>query len=323
MIAPSVWLLAIVVLTSGCEGFNKPSEPATTADNPTTPSLLVPEQERIAMIDHVALSTTDVELAVQEVKRFVAAAQQTWQPLPATDDPNALDLADVMNNLIDAELKAQDAKARGLDRRTDVQRRLAYLQRGFFAQEWDRWQQERAIPSDEEAHQFYEQNKAGFVEAERIKVRQLVTESLAEAETLRTQAVQGAVFAQLAREHSLGAGKEQGGDVGWFLRAIDAERMRLLGEPMDANVFFPQLEPVAFSLELNQISQPVKGPDGNFYVVIVEERRASRQKAELEVRDAIKGLLTLQKMQAALDALRRDAASKLQTFPERLSTVQQ
>ena len=314
-------------MLSGCEGLSKPSTPSSeqasdTSSNPS-PSLLVPEQEQVAKVDQAVLSTTDLELAVAEVKRFVAAAQQTWQSLPAQEDPNALDLHDVMNNLIEAELKAQDARSRGLDLRTDVQRRLTYLQRGFYAQEWDRWQQERATPTEDDIHQFYEQNKAGFVEPERIKVRQLATNTLAEAETLRAQAVQGAVFAQLAREHSAGAGKEQGGDVGWFLRAIDAERLRLLGESPDANVFFPQLEPVAFSLELNQISQPVKGPDGNFYVVVVEERRASRQKTELDVRDAIQGLLTFQKMQAAVDELRRKSASKLQTFPERLSTVQQ
>jgi peptidyl-prolyl cis-trans isomerase C len=283
--------------------------------------VIVPEAERLAAVNQGKVSTTDVELAVQELKRFMAAVRQEWKPLPAQDDPNALDLQDVMNNLVESELKAQDARARGLDRRSDVQRRFAYLQRNFYAQEWDRWQQEHASPTDDEVHQFYEQNKAGFIDPERIKVRQLVTNTLAEAETLRAQAVQGAVFAQLAREQSVGAGKEQGGDVGWFLRAVDAERLRLLGEPAEANVFFPQLEPVAFSLEVNQVSQPVKGPDEKVYLVLVEERQAARQKTELDVHDAITTLLTLQKMQVALDALRQKA--KTQTFPERLSAVQQ
>lgn len=323
------WLVVVALcLSSGCDSlFKKPetssAEPTAPASSAPASSALIPEQERVATVNQAVLSITDMELAVEELKRFVAAVQQTWQPLGAQDDPNALDLPDVLNNLVEAELKTQDARGRGLDRRTDVQRRFAYVQRNFYAQEWNRWQQGRSTPSEEEVHQFYEQNKAGFIDPERIKVRQLVAATLADAETFRAQAVQGAVFAQLAREHSVGAGKEQGGDVGWFLRAIDAERLRLLGESMDANVFFPQLEAVAFSLESNQVSQPVKGPDERFYVVQVEERRAARQKTELDVHDAINALLTLQKMQAALDALREQAASQIHTYPERLSTIQQ
>lgn len=312
---------------TGCPAPTAPPEPSAseTASSSAGSSVkpVVPESERVADVNQVAISTTDMELAVLELKRLVQAYQQTWQTLPAHETPNALDLHDLMLNLVDTELKAQDARARGLDRRTDVQRRFAYVQRGFFAQEWDRWQQERSTPTQEELHQFYEQNKAGFVEPERIKVRQLVTATLAEAETLRAQAVQGAVFAQLAREQSVGAGNEQGGDVGWYLRAIDAERLRLLGEPVEANVFFPQLEPVAFSLELHQVSQPVKGPDGTFYVVLVEERTPSRQKTELDVHDAIKGLLTMQKLQEAVAQLREQAKAQTKTFPERLPSVAQ
>ncbi len=328
--AAMLWVMA-VSLSAGCDRLPWASKTdaksgAGARSQSAASALLqngavVPESERVATVGQSSISTTDIELATLELKRFVQANRQEWRPLPAQELPEALDLTDVMQNIIVSELKAQDARARGLDRRTDVQRRLAYLQREFYAQEWDRWQRERAVASEEGAHQFYEQNKAGFVEPERIRVRQIVAETLAEAEAVRAQAIQGAVFAQLAREKSIGAGKEQGGEIGWHLRAIDKERLRLIGASPSEEMFFPQLEPVAFALELNQVSQPVKGPDGRYYLVQLEERRPARQQTELEVHDAIKELLTLQTLQRQIQQLREQA--KVESFPERLSGVPQ
>ena len=284
-------------------------------------AMVIPTQELVAKVNQASLSMTDVELATLELRRFVEATQQTWQPLPAQESPEALDLTDVLSNLTDAELKAQDARARGLDARTEVKRRMAYLQRGFYAQEWDRWQRDRAVPKEEEIHQFYEQNKLGFSDPERIRARQIVAATLSEAEAVRTKAIDGADFSQVARDFSVGAGKEQGGDVGWHLRTFDRDRLRFMGAAVTEETFFPQLEPVAFALEVGQVSQPVKGPDGRYYVVKLEERTPARQQTELEMHDAIKELLTLQNMQRQLEELRKKA--QLERFVERLQEVKQ
>ena len=331
--------LGVVLLCgAGCERYPWESKPETShqgatsqpgghpmpqppSGSPVASAPPVVSQYQVATVNQTSLSTTDVELATLELKRFVEASQRTWQPLQTEDLPNALDLHDILSEVVDSELKAQDALARGLTHRSEVQRRLAYLQRGFYAQEWDRWQRERAMPTEEEIQQFYEQNKAGFVDPERIHARQIVTQTLAEAEAVRTQAVQGGVFAQLAQERSVGAGKEQGGDIGWHLRAIDQERLKLMGAAPTEQVFFPQLESVVFSMEVNQVSQPVKGPDGRYYVVLLEERKPSRQQTALEMHDAVKQLLTLQKIQRQLEELHKQA--KIEQFPEHLKDVQQ
>ncbi|MBI4322858.1 MAG: peptidyl-prolyl cis-trans isomerase [Candidatus Omnitrophica bacterium] len=312
---------------AGCERFpwesggGSSAKPAASAPESAGPPPVpfVPEQETVAKVNQTPVSTTDVELALSELKRLMQAYQQTWEPLPVDDTPDRLDLPDVVNNLVDSELRTQDLLARGLS--ADAKRRWTYVQRSFYSQEWDRWQRERALPADEEVHQFYEQNKAGFSEPERIRASQVVMDTLAEAEAVRSQAVQGAVFSQLARERSVGAGKEQGGDIGWHLRAVDKERLRLMGQPSPEQVFFPQLEPVAFALEVNQVSQPVKGPDGRYYVIQLQERKSARQQTELEVRDAIKELLTLQQVQRQLEQLRQKA--QVERFGERLNAVKQ
>lgn len=324
-------LLVVTLVSVGCERL--PWEPKTKPGKGTaghssqTPGpqsvgeLSVPASELVAKVNQTPISTTDVGLVTLELKRFVQASQQEWKPLPTHEVPEALDLVDVMNNLVDSELKAQDLRAGGIDQRPELRRRWAYLQRGFYAQEWDRWQRERARPTEEAIRQFYEQNKAGFLDPERIRVRQIVTQTPGEAEAVRATAVGGADFAQLTRDFSVGAGKEQGGDVGWYLRALDRDRLRLIGTSPTEGVFFSQLEPVAFALEGGQISMPVKGPDGRYYIVKLEERKSARQHTELEVHDAISELLTLQNLQGQLDQLR--AKAQTERFPDRLESVQQ
>ena len=160
------------------------------------------------------------------------------------------------------------------------------------------------------------------MEPERIRVSQVVTASLADAEAARARAVQGEPFASVARELSGGAGKDKGGDIGWHLRALDKERLKVIGAaPTTEEVFFPQLEPVAFALEKDQISQPVKGPDGRYYLVQLTDRKPEKQQTELEVHDAIRDLLTVQKMQQALEELR--AKAKVERFPEHLEGIKQ
>ena len=329
----SVGVVAIGLLGAGCdhlpwEAKDEPAQAtseASTSPRGTTAATggvsSVPPQEVVASVNQASIGTRDMNLAIEEIKRYMQSIQQTWQPLPAEDNPNALDLYDLMNNLIDSELKAQDARARGLGDQAEVKQRFAYLQRGFYAQEWDRWQRERAKPSEDEIHKFYEQNKVGFTDPERLHIRWIVATTLKEAEDLRGRAVQGEPFAELARQNSVGAGKDKGGDVGWFLRGVDKERLRLMGEAPKEEVFFPQLEPVAFSLEIGQVSMPVKGPDGRYYVALLEERKPNRQKTEVEVHDTIRDLLTLQNIQKQIETLREK--NQVKRFPERLGNVQQ
>ena len=322
-----VSLAVLVVVTTGCERWPWETKPTSgqqqaspSSPSPASPApLFVPDQNVVAKVNQVPISTTDVELATLELKRLIQAYQQTWEPLPAEDVPDRLDLSDVVNNVVDAELKAQDLQSRGVT--TEAKRRLAYVQRSVYAQEWDRWQRERAAPTEEETHQFYEQNKSGFTEPERLRARQVVTATLAEAEAVRSQAIQGVPFAQVAREKSVGAGKDEGGDIGWHLRAVDRERLQLMGASPTEQTFFPQLEPVAFALEVNQVSQPVKGPDGRYYIVQLEERKPAKQQTELEVHDAIKEFLTAQKLQRQLDQLRQKA--QVNRFTDRLKNVKQ
>ena len=323
-------LISVATLITGCDRWPwetpKAKQPAPSAASPTVPttspgSVTVTPQELVATVNHTSISTADIEFATLELKRLMQAYEKEWKPLPTKEVPDSLDLVDVLNNVVDSELKAQDARARGLDTKPEVKQRLAYLQRSFYSQEWDRYQREQAMPTEDEIQKFYDQNKAAFMEPERINVSQSVTATLADAEAARARAIQGEPFASVARELSVGAGKDKGGKIGWHLKALDRERLRLIGGSPTEEVFFPQLEPVAFALEKDQISQPVKGPDGHYYVIQLNERKPSRQETAVEVHDSIRDLLTIQAMQRQLETLQGKA--KIDRFPERLENVKQ
>jgi parvulin-like peptidyl-prolyl isomerase len=135
--------------------------------------------------------------------------------------------------------------------------------------------------SDDEAAKYYESHGEAFVTPVLAHLRLLFVGSRDEAERLRSQAMRGADFAALAREHSKGGAQERGGDMGW----VD---LRML--------------PAAIATAVAAIPQagitPVIETKGGFYVVRVEGRQAPRQIPFSEVKDQITQTLTAERKQA-------------------------
>jgi len=92
--------------------------------------------------------------------------------------------------------------------------------------------------------------------AEQVHARHILVESEQEAQELLSLLQGGADFAELAREHSLDpSNKESGGDLGFFPRGT---------------LIVPEIEDVAFSLEVGQISDVIQSPMGYHIVQVLE-----------------------------------------------------
>ncbi|MFP4515216.1 MAG: SurA N-terminal domain-containing protein [Desulfovibrionales bacterium] len=140
--------------------------------------------------------------------------------------------------------------------------------------------------SPAEVESYYEQNKELFRREEEVKARHILIQldrdaSEKEAETaldkitkLKLQIEGGADFAEVAREHSEGPSNVQGGDLGWFGRG------QMVSE----------FEEVAFSLQTDKVSDPVR-TDFGYHLILVEERRTegiqSLEEAEERIRTRI------------------------------------
>ena len=330
-VRPAMALLAAAGLAAaGCErvtslfGGGKPkdaSASSTTAPPvaPTRP--VVPPAEVLATVNGAPISKADIELRLQEFKALTQNLGQPWTPLTPPQMEAGLD------ELITNELMSQAAVKRGLDRAPETQSRWDFARRTFFAQEWLRWNQQRLEVGSAEVEQFYEQNKPGFREPERRKLRQLTVGSEEEAKRALSRLLAGEVdFASLAQQISLAPTAAQGGLLErWVMRAN--EKAFAFASEADAEAagvisLDPALEAAAFVIDRAEgFSNYVKGPDERFHIFQLVERKDERQRPLSEVWDQVKNFLLLQKLQKEMDGLRAEAT--VERFPERLEGVKQ
>ena len=98
---------------------------------------------------------------------------------------------------------------------------------------------------DEEVRQVFDANPAQFARQEMVRARHILVDTREQAEALRAQILDGADFAQLAREHSTDPGSgPNGGDLGWFGRGV----------------MVAPFEEAAFALPVGRVSEPVRRP---------------------------------------------------------------
>ncbi len=328
---PSAWIAVAIFLgliAPGCEkalseSFT-PTKPSTTdtssSSMPAQPT--VAPDEIVAKINDRLLSKRDVELAVQQLRAATEMTGRTWTPLPTEAKAGEYSLKDLVSDLIIADLRAQDAIARGLHRNPDVQQVLWYTTRTMFAQEWVKAQLDRATVTQAEIDQFYKDNQPGFREPERIKIRQLVVNAEEPAKATLVKLLEGTDFAALSQQISIhpDAAKPPLSDQ-WVMRS--AERAALAAaDPSIRELRDPVLEQAAFAIDkVGGVSSYVKGADGNYHIFQLVERQPGRQKTLLEVADNIRNYLRLQHVAEATEQLKTKA--KIDRFDERLGGITQ
>ena len=318
--------------SAGCEklfGNSAPppkSAPAVSAgaaaNLPLPPS--VAPTEVLAKVNDKTISARDLGIAVKELKAAAEAAGQTWKPLPTDAVPDQYDLRDLLDELVMAELRAQDGVTYGLGRQSDIQARFWYLYRTFFSREWVTWQldQVKAEVTDEDVAQAYKENQGLFREPERVRVREFIVGSEDQAKEALVKLLQGADFVTVAQS-SLTPEAVQGPAVEkqWVMRQADKSAFAP-NDPAARAFNDPVLEQGVFAIDKpNGVSSYLKGADGRFHIFQLVERKEARQRPLTEVSDRLRELLQLQKLSKKSEQLKGKA--KVETFPERLTAVEQ
>ena len=138
--------------------------------------------------------------------------------------------------------------------------------------------------SDAEAQQYYDDNIGRYKVAESREVRHILVKTKDEADALHEQLVNGASFATLAKEKSLDPGsKDQGGKL-----TVSK------GQTVEA------FDKAAFSLDTNEISDPVKTQYGYHIIQPLTDVKPGRVTPFTQVRNQIKSQLVQQKKGAAV-----------------------
>ena len=140
--------------------------------------------------------------------------------------------------------------------------------------------------SDGEAQQYYDQNIDRYRVADSREVRHILVKTKAEADKLRGELENGADFAALAKQHSEDPGsKEQGGKL-----TVSK------GQTVEA------FDKAAFSLDTNEISEPVKTQFGYHIIQPLGDVKKGSVTPFTKARTEIKAQLLEQKKSSAVSA---------------------
>lgn len=119
--------------------------------------------------------------------------------------------------------------------------------------------------TDDEVKEYFEENKQYYDEEEQIKARHILVEDEETAKEVKQKLEEGADFEELAKEYSTDEGtKEKGGDLGFFKPGKMVE----------------EFEEVAFSMEVNEISDPVETTYGFHIIQVTDKKEAKEAKFE-------------------------------------------
>jgi len=127
-------------------------------------------------------------------------------------------------------------------------------------------------PTEDELLSYLETNITRYDVPEQVRASHILVSDESTAWELYDRLMEGAEFAELAREHSEDSGTaEEGGDLDWF------ERGSMVQEFEDA----------AFSLKVGEFSKPVKTQFG-YHLILLTDRQEAHTPTLDEVRDQVR-----------------------------------
>lgn len=300
-----LWCLTLgvaLVAMVGCRQDQATVPPAQPYVDPT-PTLAPPQLPAATPVqdDTPAAVVNGQPIDLQDYQKQVAE----WEAAFVTQNANLSDQEkqemliqgrrQVLDVMIEQVLIEQAAQREGIDvSETEVETVIARdIDENGGQGQFESWLQANNWTYDEYkdrqrsmmiSSQMFERVTQGVpTEAEQVHARHILMANQDEVRNLLTQLQSGADFAEIARQYSLDPStKESGGDLGFFPRGT---------------LVVPEVEDVAFSLSVGQISDVVQSAMG-FHVVQVLERVQDKP-------------LTEESWQALREATFRDWVSQL------------
>lgn len=204
---------------------------------------------------------------------------------------------ELLKELIDMTLLAQEAAREGLTDDEEVAARLENVRSAVLAQALveDMLQQQ---PDDAAIQAEYDQRFGGEQQVE-YHARHILVEDKAKAEALIAKLDKGADFAKLAEENSTGPTGPNGGDLGWF-------QPQQMVPPFAEAV--QKLEPGSYG------QAPVETQFG-WHVIKLEETRPVAPPPLDEVREQLAAVLQQQRVETHLADLRKQADVRMMEQP--------
>jgi parvulin-like peptidyl-prolyl isomerase len=274
------------------------------------------------MDDNVVVLVNGLPVTIQEVEERLRYIDQEREISPVKREKQSMVLKKaIVEELVNRKLLLAEALERGIEvqaeevaderdrlfgRLTADELQEALENAQVTADRWEKIHAEEMMVrklmdeitlglsvSDGDVENYYKLNKAQFFQPESVRARQIVVTSEEEAQEIRVSISRGDDFAETARKVSFSPEAKDGGDLGFF------ERGQMPRE----------LEYVAFSLKVGQLSQVVETPYG-YHLILVEEKRPARQLDLEEVKGRVRETLMVREREKKFQELLVNLRSK-------------
>lgn len=162
-----------------------------------------PEARAVARVAEARLTEADIEARI---------------PTHLIGRVTVQDKRRIAEGWVEEELLYQEALRRKLDEDPAVEERVSRAVRDMLVAELlEREFQKDAAVTDEEIRAYYESHQEDFVrDRPEIRARHILVEDKSEQDQVWRQLRGGELFDQMAREESIDASAEAGGDLGYF-----------------------------------------------------------------------------------------------------------
>lgn len=285
------WLFPVILFSftaTGCDMINpqksQPKEAAVSSKVPAAAVSAIDESKPLP--DDVIATVGAWRLTSAEFNERLKLLKES---LPAFDPNKEGTKEAVLNELIRQQLLVKDAEEEGIGQNKDITDAIEDFRRTMLVQELANRLTKDLSVTEAEAQKYYNDNKVDFVMPIQWKVREIVLADETVAKNTLVSLLQGANFAEIAKEQSKGKTAKDGGALKTFNQA-----------PTTA------MQSAIANLEAGGTSSVFKGLDNNYYIVRVEEKKGGETKAFSEIKaDLIAALTTRKQQQAVLEHINK------------------
>lgn len=226
------------------------------------------EKKILAKVGDKEITNLDVESAIQGLDPYQAQQFQTEEGKKY-----------VLEDLINQELLYMYAKDNKIDEDEAFKIEMAEIEKNVLKQYVINQILTSVKLTDEEKQSFYEANKQNFSNPETATAKHILVDSEEKANEILTQIKTGDVtFEDAARKHSTCPSKDHGGDLGTFGKGQ----------------MVPEFENATFSMNVGDISEPVKTQFG-YHIIKLEAKSDASIPAYNEIADKVEKTLMFQK----------------------------
>jgi len=238
----------------------------------------------IAKIGDETITTEDLDRAIEAIPtpyRYEYTSEQS--------------VNDLLQNMIDWKLMAQEAVKMGLDREAEVKARLEETTKGKPASQVDQLlasayinmrQKELGEIPETDMRNYYKTHQDEFIIPERVKIERVIYKSEKNATAAREAMKEGIGFEEFMEQNQT------------FRRKVTTLWLRKSGKDS-------VMENVAFNLSEGEVSDVFETKTG-YCLLRVAEKAPSTMRSFNEVQAGIKAKLEVQKQKELLDKLKQD-----------------